>query len=81
MRLGLLGLVAAFGLTGCCSFCEKHCEQCRQPAPPPPGYAPVGYYAPPAAAACYAPINPCAYPGAVPTTARSAPAANCACPP
>ena len=46
MKLGLLGLVAAFGLTGCCSFCEKHCEQCKQPAAPP-WICPVGYYAPP----------------------------------
>jgi hypothetical protein len=81
MTLRILVLIAAFGLTGCCSFCEKHCDQCKQPVAPPPGYIPVGYapaYQP--VGAC-APANPCApYPGTTPVVARSAPAANCGCP-
>src|SRR5438552_16886409 len=43
-------VLAAFGLTGCCRWCERHCFQpaasCCQPAAPKYAPAPAAYQAP-----------------------------------
>jgi hypothetical protein len=55
-------VLAAFGLTGCCRWCERHCCQpatCCQPAAPMYAPQPTAYQAP---ACC--PTSP-AYPAPV----------------
>ena len=57
-------VLTAFGLTGCCRWCERHCCQpssCCQPAAPMYAPAPTAYQQAPACC----PASPPAYPAPV----------------
>jgi hypothetical protein len=70
---------------GCCSWCERHCAKCQQPAAPacqpcyaPPSYAPVAYQAP--HAAYQAPVVNYAAPQQAPPDLHYNAATRCYCP-